>query len=272
MPEPQDHHRFFMPKITVGDNALPADQADHARRVLRLDWGRDVLVFDGQGHSATGPLRPAGRGAHVRVESVSFSPPPAVRLTVACAVPKADRADQCVEMLSQLNVYALQWTLYDRAVVRPSAEGNKMEKWRRLAVESCKQCGRLWSMRVLPPTPLEHLLSTVAGVGPAPAPASPTLLVYGAPDVPCGLGQFMAPAAPAMANATSDCTLDIAAFVGPEGGFSPRERALLQNAGVSAVRLAPTVLRIETAAVAFAAVVAAAIPHARHEIPKAEAR
>lgn len=225
---------------------LPDDQGHHARSVLRLEEGEAVVLFDGAGtwcearFSMGGGKREVGAlvGLPLRRD-----PLPGIRLTLACAVPKGERAEWLVEQASQLYVMRLQWLACDRGVVKPREGGGKIEKWRRLAVESAKQCGRTHVMGVSEPVTLEGLVeATPVGVP----------LLWLDPRAETGAREFL----PRLAGAG-----EVVALVGPEGGWSDREAALLGRAGegraVHRLRLTETVLRIETAASTLAAVLLA---------------
>jgi len=233
-----DRYRFYVPDLTPHPLLLPEDQAHHALRVLRLTEGTPVVVFDGRGGSAPGTLLVRGRQVQLALaEPVQQALPPARPLTLVTAVPKGDRADWLIEQASGLNVTTLQWLDAQRSVVRPRESGGKMEKWQRLAIESAKQCGRTHLLAIEPLRPLAEVLEISAGTALRLCldPRS-TLSVYEA-----------LPPTPA----------PVVAFVGPEGGWSPQELDLLAGApNLQRVRLTPTILRIETAAAAIAAIVA----------------
>lgn len=235
----------------AGKLALPSDQAHHARKVLRLSDGDTVELFDDAGRVATGILRMAGRAgrweAWAEVRSVANPPEgvvagsPGGRLVVASAIPKGDRADWMVEKLSELGVAAWIPLITARGVVVPPggerSGGNKAQRWRRLAVESAKQSRRTGVMVVGEAKPLAAALS-----GPD-AGAMRVVLEPGAPTPLAGLAQ--------RAHGHAVTTL----LIGPEGGWAPDELVMLAEAGVRQARLTSgTVLRIETAAVAAAAV------------------
>lgn len=243
-----DIYRFFVPDLPAqlarsSTVLLPEDQARHARQVLRLAPGQSIELFDGHGHfSHATLLAPASnRDLPVRAAPVELSAPARVRLTLATAVPKGDRADWLVEQASQLNVAAIQWLDTDRSVVKPREGGQKIEKWRRLAIESAKQCGRNYLMEILEPRSLEAVLQS--------APPSEQILWLDPHETP----------SPAASGEGEPNAADILALVGPEGGWSPRESALLQAAVVAqrarSIQLTPTILRIETACAAIAAIV-----------------
>jgi 16S rRNA (uracil1498-N3)-methyltransferase len=251
-----DLYRFFVPDLLPrsGEPALrlPDDQAHHARTVLRLEPGQPILLFDGAGHWTTGKLAAVGKHELTATLTgpIATDPPPATALTLATAIPKGERAEWLVEQASQLDVAAIQWLDTDRSVVKPREGGGKIAKWRRLAVESAKQCGRTHLMDIREPLPLaealtraqataETLAHTLLWLEPREGPESRPLSAIAADRLP-----------------------RLTALVGPEGGWSDREFQLLERmaaaSALTRVRLTRTVLRIETACAAVAALINAA--------------
>lgn len=229
---------------------LSLEQAHHARHVLRLAEGTTVELFDDAGRVARGTLGYAsatgGRGEAIATVSLlgPIAEPGAGTtggLVVASAVPKGDRADWLVEKLSELG--AAEWVplITARSVVVPQAGGggsNKVQRWRRLAVESAKQSRRPGVMRVGEAVAVEALIRD-GGDGGERIVLSPDA------DAP-SLAELARHATPGAA---------VTLLVGPEGGWTDPELSTFSAAGVSRARLTvDTVLRIETAAVAAAAV------------------
>lgn len=233
--------RIHVPRVYPGDLPLDNAQAHHARDVLRLAHGMEVEVFDDAGTIACGLLLWDDPSPRVRVTSVE--PPPAadatVRLTVAAAVPKGDRADWMVEKLSELGVEALIPLAAARSVVLPEGKG-KRDRWARIATEAAKQSRRRGVMRIEDLTPLDRCLRAAASTGPAWCLST----AAGVRPVTAALAELPPVAA-------------LIAFVGPEGGWTDVELTRFAAAGVVSVALTPTVLRVETAAVAVAAIVGA---------------
>ena len=244
--------RLHTASLSPGLVALDAVQAHHARHVLRLSDGDAVEVFDDAGRTGAGVVvLPADDGddhggLSVRVDAVREPAPMAgrVALTVAAAVPKGDRADWMVEKLSELGCDAFVPLLADRSVVQPKGTG-KRDRWVRLATESAKQCRRPGVMRVAEPATLAAALAELAGTT----------------DSTPGVGWFMDTGPDAVAVrrlllAAPPAGGRLTLFVGPEGGWTAGEVGRMRAAGLTAVSLTPTILRVETAAVAAAACVA----------------
>ena len=227
-----------MPRLEAGETALDPVQAHHARNVLRLTEGARVEVFDDAGHVAAGSLRLSDGGVAVWVERVEepAGRGAAVNLTIASAVPKGDRAEWMVEKLSELGVAAFVPLAAARSVVLPEGK-NKRERWVRIATEAAKQCRRAGVMRVGELTTVGAALS---------AATTPWFLATEAGVETASVGDAARTLSPGS---------DVCAFVGPEGGWTDDELRQFAEAGARGVRLTDTVLRVETAAVAVAAVV-----------------
>jgi 16S rRNA (uracil1498-N3)-methyltransferase len=244
-----NNYRFHVPDLIAQSAspavALPGDQAHHARTVLRLTVGAPVTLFDGKGAWADGTIRALSKNELlVEVQAgVQVDAPPAVALTIATAVPKGERAEWLVEQASQLNVARLQWLDCDRSVVKPREGGGKIDKWRRLAIESAKQCHRTHLLQIDEPVGIDGLL----------------LAAQDAKERILWLEPRSDGSSRSIADALADNPVRTTALVGPEGGWSEREFERLESAAsrgsVTRVRLTETVLRIETACAAIAAVI-----------------
>jgi 16S rRNA (uracil1498-N3)-methyltransferase len=223
--------------------ALEPSEAHHARDVLRLTDGAPVEVFDDSGAVGRGVLILSGMQAFVRVEADGLVPRQAggVSLVIAAAVPKGDRADWMVEKLSELGVTEFLPLAAARSVVLPEGRG-KRDRWVRIAIEAAKQSRRVGVMRIAELTRVEDAIARAAGAGWFLSTEEP----------------HATPIADAFSRRPQGQCLT--AFIGPEGGWTVQERERFAAAGATPVRLTSTVLRVETAAVTAAAVVACLAP------------
>ena len=235
-----DPYRFYVAAFAPPTVGLPEDQSHHAQRVLRLETGAQVLIFDGHGKWALGTLRTEKRGVFVDlVGDLHQDPPPPLHLTLATAAPKADRAEWLVEQASQLGAARVAWLDTDRAVVKPKDSGGKMDKFRRLALESAKQCGRTHLLTIAPMRTLDETLAAARTAG--------DTLLWLEPRAGKTIRELALPA-----------TGRVTALIGPEGGWSDREISLLESQpDLLRVRLTPEILRIETACTTIAALLLA---------------
>lgn len=236
--------RFHAPLVRVGDVPLDASEARHAREVLRLPDGHPVELFDDQGGVGTGVLVFEGpRNVLVRVQQISAQKPPAP-WSVASAVPKGERADWMVEKLSELGAAAFIPLITARSVVLPEGR-NKRERWARIATESAKQSHRPGVMRIEELSPLADVLKKIRP-----------------PDqgICLSTGPSAVPIISALGNRAPGAELML--LVGPEGGWTEEELLACDSAGALQVRVTSTILRVETAAIAAAAIVAALLDRA----------
>lgn len=235
--------RIHVRHLRIGEIPLDPAQAHHARDVLRLTEGQRVEVFDDAGTVAAGSLVFAGGDVLVRVASADLVKPDraTVRLVVAAAVPKADRADWMVEKLSEVGVAEFIPLAAERSVVLPEGR-NKRDRWVRIATEAAKQSRRAGVMTIAELTPVARALERAA------AEAGRTWFLSTEAASPRPIGEAVAGVRP------GDL---VTAFIGPEGGWAEREVRQFEAAGATAVGLTQTVLRVETAAVVTAAIVGA---------------
>lgn len=237
--KPAMHRRrfFFTPDSVQGETAvLPPDQAHHLRDVLRLGPGEEVEIFDGRGRGFAGkvirclPEVVVGSLRPLETER----PGPAVIL--AAALLKADRFEWLLEKATELGadlIVPLE-TRHGTVRIPENRLQERLERWRRIVREACRQCRRLGAPEVRPPTGL--------GAFVAEAKAWPDRLLFHEAAAASWSGE-LAGAGPA------------AVCVGPEGGWHESETAAAAEAGFRVLRLGPRILRAETAALAAVALV-----------------
>lgn len=241
---------FHVPDLARDLIPLPACEASHAQRSLRLRSGDHACLFDGQGNITEGVLESAAavpkmkarRSAksanldlNVRISTRRTQPPPAPAFTLIVAACKGSRLDWLVEKATELGVHRFVLADFDRSVVR--LESEHAVKLQRTALEACKQCGRAWLPEIAAGTPLRDALAEHANVDlvladPSPA-AQPLAALLGARETRGKAGAIV---------------------IGPEGGLTDEEIHWLRTRGAAPVSLGRHVLRIETAAIAAAAI------------------
>lgn len=218
---------------------LSEQEARHARLSRRLSVGDAIALFDGHGRHAEGEIVVASKSAvEVAVHAVIDRPRSTTALTLAVAMPKGPRQDVLIEKCTELGVAAIQAIHAERSVAKTSE--HRRDKWRRTTIEAAKQSGQCWLPELHEPIGLDDLLKRVASFDLAVAAMVPREMP------PASVVEMI----DALRNARH-----VLAFVGPEGGWTPAEAEALAGAGVRPISMGPNVLRIETAAIALAAVV-----------------
>jgi 16S rRNA (uracil1498-N3)-methyltransferase len=237
--------RIHVQEVLAGDLALDAAETHHVRDVLRLDQGTAVEVFDDTGRTAQGILTRCAAGqVIVRVGRVRPAPAEALEWTVASAIPKGARADWMIEKLTELGTAAFVPLATARGVVLPAGKA-KRQRWVRLSTEAAKQSHRIGVMRIDDLTDVRRYVAALRHPG----------WCFCSCDSAVPIGR----AAAEMAHPNSPPVHSLSLLIGPEGGWTSQELAAFETAGLTPVSLGATILRIETAAVAAAAVVAAVL-------------
>ncbi len=227
--------RFYCPEILGqrGTAELPEQAAHHAARVLRLQAGDRVGVFNGRGGEGEARVTDIGK-RHVTVEiedwlAVERESPLQVQL--AQAISAGEKMDFTLQKAVELGIGNIQPLASERSVVRLSGERaeKRVAHWQGVVVAACEQSGR---NRV-----------------PEVAPISPLLDWLGRQDQ-AGLRLMLSPTAEVGLRDLPKPTGSVTLLVGPEGGLSPAEAEAAQRSGFTPVRLGARVLRTETAALA----------------------
>lgn len=235
---------FYCEQLVPGTVRLGADESRHAGGARRLRPGDAVCLFDGQGRLADGVVDGVedgrARGLRIALQGVRVEPAPRRRLTLLCAAPKGDRLSWMVEKCTELGVSELVLAEFQRAVVRLGA--GHVSRLRRVAIEACKQCRRARLPRIEAPS--ASALDVLRRAVEAARGGGRPLILLADPGEPERRGWLRDVAAAS----------EVIAVVGPEGGFGEGERAALVSMGAAAVRIAPQVLRVETAAVCVASI------------------
>ncbi len=210
------------PLPAPGPAVLRGDLAHHLGQVLRARSGESVRLFDGRGRECDARLVAVRRG-EIALEAAPAEAggrEPPVRVEAAFALPKGTRAEWLFEHGTEVGVRVFRplWTERSRL-------GDRVERWRRIVAAAAGQCDRAFVPEVREPVRLEELFGE-SGL--------PELRYLAARD---------APAMPAVAA-------DALVLVGPEGGWSEREREVAREAGCVAGSVSALTLRTETAVVA----------------------
>jgi 16S rRNA (uracil1498-N3)-methyltransferase len=220
--------RFYVnSELGPGEVVLQGPEAHHLAAVCRLRPGDAVCLFNGDGRQFPARVVAVGKKSVTLLAGEPESPPREVgfRLEVAAPLPKGDRAQFLVEKLTELGVTDFVPLQTARSVVHPREA--KLDRLQRHVIEASKQCGRNVLLRVHPLAEWRDYCRR------AELPATRLL------------------ADPAGEMDAMHAGGDVAAAVGPEGGFTVEEVAEARAAGWRLVRLGPRILRVETAALAL---------------------
>lgn len=222
---------------------VTGDEAHHAVAVRRLREGERVVLTDGLGTSVTGEVAFTGKRVFtVTAGSVEQVARPQPAVTVVQALPKGERGELAVEVLTEVGVDVIVPWAASRSVAVWKGErtGKSHARWQATAREAAKQSRRSW-------LPTVTALASTADLAALVADADLAVVLH--EDASVSLAGLAVP--------TSG---RVVVIVGPEGGIAPDELALLADAGAQAVRLGDEVLRTSTAGVVAVAALLARTP------------
>ena len=230
----------------LSDRRLASDEAHHAVRTLRLKVGDSVELMNGRGMTGNGRILSVesnrGRDCEVVVQlnSLLQLEAPCPRLSLIVAECKGERLDWMVEKCTELGVRRIWLTEFSRSVVHAGA--GKIERLGRIAKQACKQSGTNWLPEIRSGIALRDTLQQIRQWENAKC-----FVAHPA--------QVSRRAAFAMVESCAAVN-EIVAIVGPEGGLTESEVALIKSSKAEEVRLGPSILRVETAALVLAGIAA----------------
>ncbi len=222
---------------------VTGDEAHHAVAVRRLQLGEQVVLTDGLGRRVVAVVSGTGKRVFtVEVSRVETVPEPSPAITVVQALPKGDRGELAVEMLTEIGVgVVVPWAASRSVAVWKGERALKSHaKWQATAREAGKQSRRSWAPTVSP-------LAATAAVCALVADADLAVVLHEDATIP-------------LASLTVPAVGEILVIVGPEGGIAPEELAAFTEAGAFSVRLGAEVLRTSTAGVAAVSALLARTP------------
>ena len=234
--------RFFCSTINQDDDVIISDvQFRHLTKVLRLKRGDSTELFDGRGTVAQAIIEKITKdSALLKIQTRNvFDTRDKRRIIIASSMAKGQRFDEIVAMCCQLGIDRIIPVIFERTVKQANSAA-ALRRSEFIAIESAKQCGRIFLPLIDKPMSSEKALEKMRAEYPQ------AKIIFGS----------------LMENAESIINFDFGssdavAFIGPEGGLTKTEESLLKKINAQAVRLTNTILRIETAAIAFASVLAA---------------
>lgn len=242
--------RCYIPNPPATDQqgiVLDAEESRHLVKVRRAECGATVSIFDGRGKEWLCRLITLrGKQAELEILSSHTVAPAKPAITLGIALLKGKTLDTVIQKATELGVarIALLETGHAEVKLNSDRAENRIAKYRQIAIESCKQCGNSHVPEILAPQKLDRFLSE--------ATSQKTLRLIAA-LTPETLSLRKA----IIANGGEPEAVHL--LVGPEGDFSESEYEAAFGKGYQAVTLGPNVLRADTAAIVFAALVADAL-------------
>ncbi len=216
---------FYHPALEQTDTRviLSANESAHATKSRRLREGSPIQLINGQGLLAQAIIvGQSKREITVEIKSVQKSLTKS-SIRIATAIPKGDRQRTMVDMLTQLAVKEIIPLSCDHSITY--YKSSMQEKWQRFAIEACKQSQNLWLPKISSERSISELLTE-----------SDEKIIYADAK-----GQ-------SILSLKDNVPGRLTILIGPEGGFSDKEKSLLEGA-CTPVSLGENILRTELACV-----------------------
>ena len=228
--------RIYVPQALAPGREveLPIQAGEHIARVLRLDRGHPLRLFDGSGDEYAAELSSLAKRqvtARVLESAAAEDRESPLRITLAQGIARGEKMDWILQKATELGVARIVPIVTDRTEVKLDAERaeRRLAHWEAVVASACEQCGRTRLPDVLEPVRLSEWAASL--------------------DDSAGLRLALNPRgnlAPRDLHSVERATL----AVGPEGGLSEHDLATLNAAGFRGLRLGPRILRTETAGLA----------------------
>jgi 16S rRNA (uracil1498-N3)-methyltransferase len=231
--------RFFVGGVHHSGEPVLIDGSDAHKilNVLRLRGGDEIEVVDSGGTVFAALLETSGDLRALLGVELGKADGARVAIDVAQGIPKGAKMDYIVEKLSELGVRALLPLQSERTIARDVSTA-KVERWRRLAKSAAQQSGRPDLLAVEDPISFAQLCALFASY-------DAVLFLWEVAEQ-----QALRDVLPGIVAGASRLLV----VVGPEGGFSHTEAEAAVRAHAHLLSLGSRILRTETAALAFAAV------------------
>jgi 16S rRNA (uracil1498-N3)-methyltransferase len=229
--------RFFADSDSFAEDkiVLGKDETRHLRDVLRLAEGDEVAVFDGTGFDYTCVIENMSKKATILAISSKHASPSnesPLSLVMCVAFTKGDKFEFVIQKCVELGVTKLIPLITERCDVKlHDKTESKMDRWKKIVIESSKQCGRGILMQISEPKSFDALIQS---------PEKGETMLFSERD-----GESISDFKPAK---------ELSALIGPEGGWSDAELEAAKESGVRIITLGGRILRAETAAVSIATI------------------
>lgn len=224
--------RFFIQPQDISvdqELCLDQDESRHISKVLRLQPGTLVELYDGTGFLYGACITDINKAVTVRIQTKRHFAPPQPELVLHAGLLKNKKMEMVLQKATELGVQEVHLFTSDHTSVTPPDQ-KKMSRFNKIIIESCKQCERLHPMHIFQPTPFADQLVATERAG--------SRYLFWEREEQNDLSM--------VGEIDKDHPLHL--FIGPEGGFSKEEIMALPG-DVKTISLGPNILRAETAVI-----------------------
>lgn len=232
--------RLFIDLVPYETGLIKLDKkySHYVKHVLRYSERDELIVFDGTGKEYTCRVSSIEGGVTLLVESVAESGiKPRTNIVLMQGLLKGRKMDVVLRKAVEMGIKTVIPVFTDRSQIRKTS---KLSRWRTIAYEASRQCGRSDVMDIRDVAALIDAVSYVL----SEYPEALKIVFYESSDVSLRT----------LEDAIKGSE-DIIIFIGPEGGFSPYEIGFLRNEGFHAAGLGKVIMRAETVPLVSAGII-----------------
>ena len=226
---------FFTDPENIRDSQIILkEDAMHIKKVLRMEIGDGINVFDGTGKEYAAEIeRIEPDRVMCKIVSESYSnTEPDIKVTLYQGIPKSDKMEWIIQKCVELGVYEIVPVIMDRCVMKLEKDSPKIKRWNKISREAVKQCTRGMIPAVSEPISFKDAVERLEQ-------KDLSVMPYEA------LGHEGEKGLKELLKENKNAK-EIGIIVGPEGGFSEREADLAKKEGINMVGLGRRILRTET--------------------------
>lgn len=230
-------YKFFVPKENIfGEEAvISGDDVKHIYKVLRLEEGENIHINNCEGEEYLGRIDSIDK-QEVKVkllEILAVNNESPIQVYLYQGLPKSSKMDLIVQKATELGVMEITPIITDRVVVKNElGEFKKVDRWKRIALEACKQCKRTLIPKINTPIEFDELINILKDMD----------LVVVPYENEKGFGIRNT-----IKNLQDRNIKKVAVVIGPEGGYEESEIEKFKQIGADIVTLGPRILRTESA-------------------------
>ena len=241
-------HRFFIDKGSIVNNEviINGDEAKHIKEVLRMKKNDSLVLFDGQKSEYDAQIKDfINKSIVCKINKVyeNTSEPP-INIVLFQSIPKSDKMDYIVQKCVEIGVNKIVPVVTERTIVKlknnKSVQEKKINRWKKISLEASKQSGRGTVPVIDYPIMMDDIKEYLSDF-----------------DFEIKLLPYEKEGNNKLKSLLKEVNekINIAVFIGPEGGFKEEEVKMLIDCGFKIVSLGPRILRTETAGITVISII-----------------
>ncbi len=231
-------HRFYYPFTGGLDETIiiTDEKAHYIRNVLRIKLGRNLRIFNHNGHEFLAQITAIDRKSvkiHLQ-EIIEPIKPSILNITLVQSISKGERMDYTIQKATELGINTIQpiTSEFGEVKLKDKRLEKKLKHWQNISISACEQSFRVDIPQILRPISiLEYCKIQHTGI-------------YLEPNESATIKTI-----------ANNNWRNFAVAIGPEGGWSNDDLSMLQSSGLQGIQFGQRILRTETMAPAVLAAI-----------------